>query len=150
MNLVVGVFKRGELKHMPPSAKRVPYLMEDLFAFLERDTDTPYLIKACIFHYELEFIHPFEDGNGRMGRLWQQLLLMKDDPIFEYLCVETLIKKTSKIIMMCWASVIRRGNLQSSSSFLYLKFMHPSLSSTKKLFRASKTPLLVCHLRMLN
>ncbi len=54
------------------------------------------MLKACIFHYELEFIHPFEDGNGRMGRLWQQILLMKAYPIIEYLPIESLIHKNQK------------------------------------------------------
>src|SRR5207253_7112889 len=70
----VGIFKGTKVSHMAPSAKQVPKLMGDLFTFLTKDSETPWLIKACVFHYELEFIHPFEDGNGRMGRLWQQLL----------------------------------------------------------------------------
>ena len=89
----VGIFKGKEIAHLPPPAKRVPHLMEDLFCFLREDKDISWLLKACIFHYELEFIHPFDDGNGRIGRLWQQLILMKEDPIFEYLPVEELIKK---------------------------------------------------------
>lgn len=89
----VGIFKGSQIKHMPPQAKRVPTLMEDLFRFLKNDKETPWFLKACIFHYELEFIHPFSDGNGRMGRLWQQLLLTKENPIFKYITVEELIKK---------------------------------------------------------
>ncbi|AIL13462.1 cell filamentation protein Fic [Candidatus Paracaedimonas acanthamoebae] len=88
----VGIFKGGQVKHMPPPAKRVPDLMEDLFGFLKNDQETPWLLKACIFHYELEFIHPFSDGNGRMGRLWQQLLLAKENLVFKYVTVEELIK----------------------------------------------------------
>lgn len=88
----VGIFKGSQIKHMPPQAKRVPTLMEDLFRFLKNDKETPWFLKACIFHYELEFIHPFSDGNGRMGRLWQQLLLTKENPIFRYITVEELIK----------------------------------------------------------
>lgn len=90
----VGIFKGKEIAHVAPPARRVPELMQDLFNFLKQDSECAWLIKACIFHYELEFIHPFADGNGRMGRLWQQLLLMKEDPIFEYLSVEALIKAT--------------------------------------------------------
>ncbi len=88
----VGVFKGEQVVHMAPSAKMVPGLMENLFGYISHDLDVPWLIKACIFHYELEFIHPFSDGNGRMGRLWQQLLLMKVDPLFEYIPVEILVK----------------------------------------------------------
>lgn len=90
----VGIFKGKEVAHVAPPAKRVPELMQALFGFLKQDKQYSWLIKACVFHYELEFIHPFADGNGRMGRLWQQLLLMKEDPIFEYLSIETLIKKS--------------------------------------------------------
>lgn len=73
----VGIFKDKKISHIAPSAKRVENLMIDLFDFTKKKKNVPWLLKACIFHYELEFIHPFEDGNGRMGRLWKQLLLMK-------------------------------------------------------------------------
>jgi len=92
----VGIFKGKKVSHVAPPAKQVPKLMSDLFSFLSKEKDTPWLIKACVFHYELEFIHPFEDGNGRMGRLWQQLLLTKQSPIFEFISVEGLIHKRQK------------------------------------------------------
>lgn len=88
----VGIFKDNEITHLPPKADRVPALMNDLFSFIQKDLETPWLLKACIFHYELEFIHPFDDGNGRMGRLWQQLLLTKEHPVFQYIPVEELIR----------------------------------------------------------
>lgn len=88
----VGIFKGTQVKHMPPQVKRVPDLMKGLFEFLKKDKETPWLLKACIFHYELEFIHPFSDGNGRMGRLWQQLILKKENAVFQYVTVEELIK----------------------------------------------------------
>lgn len=88
----VGIFKGKEISHVAPPAKRVPALMEELFDFIKNDQEFPWLLKACIFHYEFEFIHPFTDGNGRMGRLWQQLLLMKEDSVFEFIPVEVLIK----------------------------------------------------------
>lgn len=92
----VGIFKGTEVSHIAPPAKMVPKLMKDLFDFIKKKTDLSWLIKACIFHYELEFIHPFSDGNGRMGRLWQQLILMKEDSIFEFISVESLIKKSQE------------------------------------------------------
>lgn len=89
----VGVFNGDKVAHIAPQAKRVPELMHSLFKFVQDKSEIPWIIRACIFHYELEFIHPFEDGNGRIGRLWQQLLLMKEDRIFEFLTVESLIKE---------------------------------------------------------
>src|SRR3989338_8030776 len=88
----VGILKSCKVSHVAPPSRRVPGLMQDLFAYINT-ADIPWILKACIFHYELEFIHPFQDGNGRMGRLWQQLLLMKEDPIFRYVPVEVLVKE---------------------------------------------------------
>ncbi len=92
----VGILKGKKISHVAPQAKMVPSLMKNLFEFLKAKNEIPYLIKACIFHYELEFIHPFEDGNGRMGRFWQQIILMNHSPIFEYISVESLIHKEQK------------------------------------------------------
>ena len=89
-NRSVGITKGKTLTHIAPPADRVPYLMDDLFDYVAQDPD-PLLIKSCVFHYELEFIHPFLDGNGRMGRFWQSLLLSKSHPIFEFLPFETII-----------------------------------------------------------
>lgn len=88
----IGIYKGNEVRHMGPPANRIESLMSNLFEFINNDQD-PWLIKACVFHYELEFIHPFSDGNGRMGRLWQQILLMRDTPFFEFIPVEEIIKK---------------------------------------------------------
>ncbi|RED43404.1 Fic family protein [Winogradskyella eximia] len=89
-NQSVGIVKGSKVEHLAPPFENVPYLMKDLFEYLKK-SDEIELIKSCVFHYEMEFIHPFLDGNGRMGRLWQTLILMEKYPIFEFLPFETLI-----------------------------------------------------------
>lgn len=86
----VGVFSDEGCVHMAPPAERVPYLMADLFDWLKHSPDH-LLVRSCVFHYEFEFIHPFADGNGRMGRLWQSLILSKLHPVFEHLPVENMV-----------------------------------------------------------
>lgn len=88
----VGIVKGSDIAHIAPSSEMLKPLMNDLFDYLKNDDDLV-LIKSCVFHYEMEFIHPFTDGNGRMGRLWQTLLLKEAYPVFEYLPIETIIKE---------------------------------------------------------
>jgi len=90
----VGIVKGSKVEHLAPPFKNVPFLMKDLFKYLK--TNEIELIKSCVFHYEMEFIHPFLDGNGRMGRLWQTLILIEKYPVFEYIPFETLISKDQK------------------------------------------------------
>jgi Fic family protein len=91
----VGIVTGKSVKHLAPPPGNVHFLMKDLFQYLKSNED-PALIKACVFHYEMEFIHPFLDGNGRMGRLWQTLILMGQYPLFAFLPLETLISKDQK------------------------------------------------------
>jgi Fic family protein len=91
----VGIMKGSAVSHIAPQANRVPHLMSELFEFLKNNNEHP-LISGCIFHYELEFIHPLEDGNGRMGRFWHSLLLHHYHPVFEFIPVESLIKENQK------------------------------------------------------
>jgi len=91
----VGIVHGKEIAHIAPPSENVPYLLNDLFKYLKTNED-PILIKSCVFHYEMEFIHPFLDGNGRMGRLWQTIILMNKYPVFEYLPFESLISKTQE------------------------------------------------------
>ena len=86
----VGVMAGQQVIHMAPPADRVPQLMADLFGWLAA-TDAHPLIASSVFHYEFEFIHPFADGNGRMGRLWQSLILARWNPLFADIPVESLI-----------------------------------------------------------
>lgn len=88
----VGIFDGKEVVHVAPPAERVPLLMADLFEWL-KTSDTHPLVKSCVFHYEFEFIHPFQDGNGRIGRLWQSAILKDWRNIFAWLPVESLIKE---------------------------------------------------------
>lgn len=91
-NIQVGILKGNDVSHIAPGYDRVPGLMNDLFQYIKKDSDID-IIKSCVFHYEMEFIHPFEDGNGRMGRFWQTRLLMNINPIFEFVPVEKVIKE---------------------------------------------------------
>jgi len=86
----VGVMAGQQVIHMAPPADRVPQLMADLFGWLAT-TDAHPLIVSSVFHYEFEFTHPFADGNGRMGRLWQSLILARWNPLFADIPVESLI-----------------------------------------------------------
>ena len=88
----VGIFAGKQLVHMAPQAKQVPHLIKDLVDWAKKAEVHP-LIKSCVFHYEFEFIHPFADGNGRMGRMWQTLLLYKWKSLFGWLPIETLIRE---------------------------------------------------------
>lgn len=88
----VGVFDGDKCIHMAPPADRVPALMADLFEWIKK-TDVHPLVSSCVFHYEFEFIHPFIDGNGRMGRYWQTMLLSKWKGIFAWIPVETIVKE---------------------------------------------------------
>ncbi len=88
----VGIFRGEKVSHTAPQAKRVPELMDQLFKLIKSNTETHPLILSAVFHYELEFIHPFADGNGRIGRLWQTVLLTRFHPIFEFTPIESVIK----------------------------------------------------------
>lgn len=88
----VGVFQGEKVIHMAPPADLVPQHIANLLYWTET-TKTHPLIKSCVFHYEFEFIHPFADGNGRMGRMWNTLLLYQWKPIFAWIPVETVIQE---------------------------------------------------------
>ena len=89
----VGVLKGSQVAHVAPPAKQVPRLIHDLLVFVQGDVELPLLLRACVCHYELEFIHPFSDGNGRLGRLWQHVALVEVSSVFAYVPVESLIRE---------------------------------------------------------
>lgn len=113
----VGVFGEKGCVHLAPPAERVPFLMKDLFDWI-KSTKTHPLISSCVFHYEFEFIHPFADGNGRMGRFWQTALLSKWKPIFAWLPVETIVKSHQKEYYDAIAESDSQGN-----STIFVAFM---------------------------
>ena len=88
----VGVFAGKELIHMAPPSDLVPALMTDLFDWLRKSEDHP-LIKSCVFHYEFEFIHPFSDGNGRIGRLWLTAIMASWIPEMAWVPVESVVRE---------------------------------------------------------
>ena len=113
----VGVFDGEKCIHMAPPADRVPSLMADLFEWV-RHTDAHPLISSCVFHYEFEFIHPFMDGNGRMGRYWQTMLLSRWKGIFAWLPVETIVKQHQQEYYNAIAQSDAQGN-----STVFIDFM---------------------------
>lgn len=124
-----GVFKGKELVHFAPPANRIESLIQNLFDFMRQDNDISGIIKACIFHYEFEFIHPFSDGNGRIGRLWQQLLLMQTNKIFEYVSVESLIRNNQAEYYSVLSKCDKLGD-----STLFIEFMLNQIFAALKLY----------------
>lgn len=122
----VGVFSEQGLVHIAPPADRVPYLMEDLFAWLRQSNDH-LLIRSCVFHYEFEFIHPFADGNGRVGRLWQSLILGKLHPLFEHLPVENMVFSNQQ----AYYDAIT-ASMQAADSGVFIDFMLSEILETLK------------------
>ncbi len=113
----VGIVKGSDVAHIAPPRDMVHSLMKELFNYLKKDDDL-LLIKSCVFHYEFEFIHPFLDGNGKMGRLWQTMILKEHSPIFEFLPIETLVKEKQQE----YYNVLAKSDKQGSST-LFIEFM---------------------------
>ena len=88
-----GIFdKDGNCIHLAPGSDLVPMMLDNILGWT-KDSDYPMIIKSCVFHYQFEYIHPFEDGNGRMGRLWHTLLLSTYDDFFKWIPVESMIRR---------------------------------------------------------
>ncbi len=119
----VGIYRGGQLVHMAPPASRVPVVMADLLDWIGR-TDTHPLVASCVFHYEFEFIHPFADGNGRLGRLWQTLILSRWQPVLAWLPVESVIRERQSDYYAALAAADR-----ASESTPFVEFMLQALAA---------------------
>ena len=122
-----GIQSGDQVVHVAPPAGQVRALMNDLLAWLKTTADHP-LIAACVFHYEFEFIHPFVDGNGRMGRLWQTLILSRWKPFFALVPVESLIRDQQAGY---YTALNESNNVGESTPFIVfmLQIIHETLVS---------------------
>ncbi len=110
----VGVGSKAEVTHIAPPFTQVPRLMNDLFNYLSNSDEHP-LIKSSVFHYEFEFIHPFIDGNGRIGRYWQSLILYNWKKIFRFIPIESVINRSNQ---KYYNALEKSGSLGESTPFL--------------------------------
>lgn len=123
----IGIFDEiGNVVHMGARPQYLQALMDDLFAWGKND-NTPELIKSCVFHYEIETIHPFADGNGRMGRLWQTVILANWNPIFAWIPIETLIYENQRD----YYKVLEQVD-QETNSNRFIEFMLAIILKTLK------------------
>lgn len=128
-----GVYDGDKVIFMAPPAERVPTLMHDLFDYLKHH-DENILIKSSVFHYEFEFIHPFSDGNGRMGRLFQTCLLASKEKVFAYLPIESIIKERQQAYYQAIALCNQAGN-----SNLFIEFMLDAILETiSRIFKSAE------------
>lgn len=117
-NKTVGVVdSNGNVVHFGTLPQYVPQLVGELLDWVKNE-ETNLLIKSCVFHYEFELIHPFSDGNGRVGRLWHTLLLSKWNPLFAWLPVESIIHDRQSE----YYHAINKSNADADST-VFIEFM---------------------------
>lgn len=131
-NKAVGIHKGGKVHHIAPPAHQVSGLMADLVGWLKKSSDHP-LITSSVFHYEFEFIHPFTDGNGRLGRLWQTLILSKWHPLFLALPLESVIKDSQKKYYQALEQADKEGNSTAFIHFMLLTISETLAKNTQKI-----------------
>ena len=118
------VDQKGNLLHLGAFPHYVPALVQDLMDWMKK-SDVHMLIRSCVFHYEFEIIHPFEDGNGRVGRLWHTLLLSKWNPTFAWLPVESIIHDRQEE----YYSAINASN-NTGKSTVFIEFMLSAIKAS--------------------
>jgi Fic family protein len=123
----VGIYRGDQLVHMAPSASRVPALVSDLLAWLAASAWHPLLV-SCVAHYELEFIHPFADGNGRLGRLWQTLILSRWNPLLAWLPIEEVIRSRQQGYNESLGQADQQGDLEPFVAY-QLEAIHDALAA---------------------
>ncbi len=123
----VGISDGKKIIHIAPPADFVPGLIKDLFRWLIEAPDH-LLIKSCVFHYEFEFIHPFADGNGRLGRLWQSLILTELHPVFHHLPIETMVHNNQ----MEYYQAINTSSAENNCGF-FIDFMLKEILNALKI-----------------
>jgi Fic family protein len=123
----VGIYRGDQLVHMAPPASRVPGLVDDLLTWLATSTWHPLLV-SCVAHYELEFIHPFADGNGRLGRLWQTLILSRWNPLLAWLPIEEVIRSRQQGYYESLGQADQQGDLAPFVDY-QLEAIHEALRS---------------------
>lgn len=133
----VGVLHGTRVRHIAPPADRVPALIHDLLAWVRTDS-TPILVKSCVVHYELLFIHPFVDGNGRIARLWQLVTLLRASPVYAYVPVESVIRERQTSY---YAVLNRCDHAGDSTEFVtfVLTALRDSLAATVAVLRPRRT-----------
>jgi Fic family protein len=124
----IGVVRGKDVVHIAPPADNVSGLMADLLRWTEGAEVHP-LVKSCVFHYEFEIIHPFTDGNGRMGRMWQTLLLYRWKEIFAWLPVETMVWERQQE----YYAVLGRSNDEDDCTE-FLRFMLQAIWDTLEMY----------------
>lgn len=131
-----GVFDDDVCIFIAPKPELVPSLMQNLFDWMKKSKDKIHpLILSSVFHYEFVFIHPFSDGNGRIARLWQNVILTKWKGIFEYLPIETQIKKYQSDYYRAIANSNKNGN-----STAFIEFMLKMINDTLNEFLLKAEP----------
>ena len=123
----VGIYRGDQLVHMAPPAARVPELVAELLNWLATSDWHPLLV-SCVAHYELEFIHPFADGNGRLGRLWQTLILSRWNALLAWLPIEEVIRSRQQGYYESLGQADRQGDLEPFVAY-QLEAIHDALRS---------------------